>query len=533
MPSSSKARSDSARGWYTPKRAVACAALLVSVPIISLGGAALANGVTPEPASTSTTAADQPFTQKVSVEGGRTTWSFSLKDGTALDYADVNVTPKGQTNPHGFRMEGSGDGRTWTFSTDAATTTDAFTYYFVYKVQGSGVNAPTTATFDQSGKPTTPGTPGTPVTGDTFPLHIVAKDSDKADYVTIVGQNTPGHYAYVGADGTVKPVSDQPNGMSFPLASLPNGTVTLPSELQGGRIFISKKPMVMPAATGSDGKPNDSGYAGPNRDNPADPNQGNTFDVFEYTFKSSGGDRPAVHFGGNTTQVDGFSIPMTAELKQDSSGFAEKVGIEGKSASQVVADYKKFVGNDPAFTSLVNADGTHITAPRSSNAFTGAGATYFDASVNGAWAKWKNGFKLVDGHRTFEGKTEGDKLTFREMVEGKQVGEVGSVTKPTTGDVAACAGNLAAGTDADKFVEAHLCAAFNRGIAENDTSTWGDPATYFKAGTTYNKYVDFLHKESIDGRAYGFAYDDVHNQSTVMILPNADVPTSLTLTIGG
>ncbi|MFC5832597.1 hypothetical protein [Nonomuraea insulae] len=36
----------------------------------------------------------------------------------------------------------------------------------------------------------------------------------------------------------------------------------------------------------------------------------------------------------------------------------------------------------------------------------------------------------------------------------------------------------------------------------------------------------------LQGRAYGFAYDDINDQSSVKILPNANPPTSLTIGIG-
>ncbi|MFF3159554.1 beta-1,3-glucanase family protein [Streptomyces sp. NPDC057910] len=405
--------------------------------------------------------------------------------------------------------------------------TDTFTYYFVYKVRGSQVNAPATPTYDQRGEPISP-----PATGTSFPLHILAQGSAKASYVTIVGQATPGHYSYIGPDGTAKPVTDQPNGMSFPLALAPGGAVTLPSEFQGARIFFSAKPLTMPAAT-IDGRSSDSGYVQPDLNNPADPNQGNPYDFFEYTFKTADSGQRGIAFGGNTTQVDGFSIPITAELRQDSSGIDQKVGIEGKNAAQIITGYKTFVGDDAAFASLVNADNTHITAPRSAPAFQGGDAAYFDTAVTDAWAKWRDGFTLVDGTSTFEGETEGDKLSFRKIVAGKQTGETGTVTKPTTAEVAACNGSLSTGTSGEKFVEAHLCAAFNRGITHNDPSTWSDPSTYYNPGTAYNKYAAFFHRESISNLAYAFAYDDVYDQSSVMVLPNAQPPSNLTLTLGG
>ncbi|MFF4369361.1 beta-1,3-glucanase family protein [Streptomyces sp. NPDC001594] len=516
-----------------PKRVAVYGGLLAAVPLAAFGAATMGHAVSLTPAAESTAA--QPFEQSVTSDGTDTTWTFSLKDRRPLGYVGVNFTPKGQ-GQQSLEMKASADGKTWTLSRPAGVTTKEFTYFFVYKKAGANVNEPTTPVFDQSGRPAggpsnPPEKPVDPPAGGSFPLKIVAKDSDRDDYVTIVGQATPGRYSYVTADGGVKPVTDQPNGMSFPLKSLAGGTVSLPPEFQGGRIFLSKKPLSMPPAT-SNGAPSDVGYVQPDLNNPADPNQGNPYDFFEFTFKHGAAGQKGIHFGGNTTQVDGFSLPMTATLKQESSGYEQTVGIQGKSAAEVIASYKKFVGADSDFAGLVDAAGTHISAPRSAKAFQGPGAHYFDSAVNSAWSKWGNGFKLVNGADTYEGRTEGGRLSFKKSVNGKPTGESGSVGKPTTPEVAACNGALSTGSDMEKFVEAHLCAAFNRGITQNDPSTWKDPKTYYPAGATSNKYAAFFHKEGLRGLAYGFAYDDVHDQSSVMILPNANAPTSLTLRVG-
>ncbi|MCY0932129.1 beta-1,3-glucanase family protein [Streptomyces sp. H27-H1] len=535
----STARPHSTRLSRASLRTVTCAALLLAVPTVSIGGAVLAHADTPSVAAS--TADSQPFDQTVTTDGSNVTWSFSLKDHTPLDYVGLNFTPKG-AGQQSFTMTPDVAGKTWTFTQPATATTPDFSYFLVYKKQGAAVNEPQTPVYDQTGQPVTPVNP--PNSQGTFPLHLV--DANQGDYATIVGQPTPGHYAYVTADGTVKPVTEQPKeGMSFALKPTSGDTTTveLPKELQGGRIFISKKPLTMPAATVG-GQPSDSGYIQPDLNNPSDPNQGNPYDFAEYTFKDG-----AIPFGGNTSQVDGFSIPMTLELKQDSSGFDKTVGIKDKSTAQVIADYKAFVQGDGTFGSLVNAAGTHITAPRSAQAFVKQGADYFDGAIKTAWGQWAKGTSVDDSKESFvlpDGdniKYEGDTgaggtgplsyTKYQKAGDGQWNKVVtGQVDKPSTGDVTACAGNLAKGSDADKFVEAHLCAAFNRGVSQNAPSAWGQADTYYKDGTTFNKYAAFFHKESVNGLAYGFAYDDVHDKSSVMILPKSDAPTSLTLTVG-
>ncbi|MGO9908967.1 MAG: beta-1,3-glucanase family protein [Solirubrobacteraceae bacterium] len=41
-----------------------------------------------------------------------------------------------------------------------------------------------------------------------------------------------------------------------------------------------------------------------------------------------------------------------------------------------------------------------------------------------------------------------------------------------------------------------------------------------------------FHTIAIGHRAYGFPYDDVNDQSSVAILPDANPPSSLTITVG-
>ncbi|MFE9565997.1 hypothetical protein ACFYM0_33385 [Streptomyces sp. NPDC006487] len=73
--------SGSARPGRSTLRTAACAALLLAVPIVSIGGAALAHAADAPPAAASNAAADQDFTQQIAKDGTNATWSFSLKVG--------------------------------------------------------------------------------------------------------------------------------------------------------------------------------------------------------------------------------------------------------------------------------------------------------------------------------------------------------------------------------------------------------------------------------------------------------------------
>ncbi|MGP3690582.1 beta-1,3-glucanase family protein [Streptomyces sp. IBSNAI002] len=597
MPDRSTQTPNSPRRSRAAMRTAACAALLLTVPVVSLGGAALAHAATATPPAATSSPADAPFTQSVTPDAKKqiTTWTFDAKAN--LDYLGLMYTPKaGGLPPQSLdlvALHKNNDprvkvsGTEYTFTEPFSATASQFTYHWVYTPQGQPQSAPTPE-LDQTGTAVDPTPP--PNTGGGFPLDIKAPAG--SDYwVTVVGQQKDkGHYVYIKPDGSSAPVTQQQptadsvaSGMSYEVNKL-NRPFQMPAWLEGGRIFISNKPMVMPPAE-VNGQPSDTGYQQPDLNNSKDPNQLTKFDFFEQTFKNatvkdtSPNPTGPVAWGGNTTQVDGFGIPMTAELKQGSSHFDRTVGIKDMTTRQVIAKYLQTV--DPIFAKEVVGTGSdkshapHIIAPRSADVFkaatatepAGAGADYFDQEINDAWSNWKSGNPASDQTQpftldvgdgvVFTGNTGADgtgPLTFTKWKNGVSVG-TGEVAKPTTQAMVACSDSLATGSDDDKLVEANVCAAGNRGMLTEAVKDWGNPSMYFpqpkpddpqyNLDHRYNQYAAFFHtialpdpdRKTSDGDpihpAYGFAYDDVHDMSSVMILPNFDAPDSLTLTIGG
>ena len=368
-----------------------------------------------------------------------------------------------------------------------------------------------------------------PGTEGSFPLHVT-NDSGQysADqvYVTVVGQAPGGRWSYLTADGAVHPMDHRAatapghltkNGIDYPAMSFTladASTVAMPADFRGARVYLSLgSPMFLGVA------PDDSGWAGPDLHNPADPNTDVLFDWYEYTYAY--GDVP---FGGNTTQVDMLGFPITARLQQAASGHDRTVGIE-MSRDRLMSDYAAQV--DPAFRSTQGTE--RIVAPRSAAEFaaTGPDGDYLAAAIDRTWQEYRDKpFELTRLNQTFSGRVVGDDLEFTKDGAGPFV-----LHKPSTQDVLACSGALA--SDGMKVTElelgAEFCAAFNRGVA-GDTADWYDPSTYYRNAES-NQYAAFMHDVSIDHRAYGFAYDDVNSQSSVDILDNSAAPDQLTLTI--
>jgi len=171
-----------------------------------------------------------------------------------------------------------------------------------------------------------------------FPLRLVngthGRWSDRQIYVTVLGIGSSGRWSYLRPDGTMAPLDHTmasapghlekdghpyPN-MSFTLARA--RTVMLPATIVGARIYISVGSPMFLAVNASN-----SGWAGPDLLDPSDPNHDVYFDWYELTYQYR-----VIPFGGNTTQVDMFGLPLVVRLQQRSSGCDRVTGIRANAA---------------------------------------------------------------------------------------------------------------------------------------------------------------------------------------------------------
>jgi hypothetical protein len=89
---------------------------------------------------------------------------------------------------------------------------------------------------------------------------------------------------------------------------------------------------------------------------------------------------------------------------------------------------------------------------------------------------------------------------------------------------------------ADLMIQAQICAAITRHVIDVKTpnvgqQTFSDPTKYYLESPC-NHYAKFWHLKgiSVDQKSYGFAYDDVFDQSATLHSPN---PTKVKAIIGG
>ena len=140
---------------------------------------------------------------------------------------------------------------------------------------------------------------------------------------------------------------------------------------------------------------------------------------------------------------------------------------------------------------------------------------------------------LQNGWPTFTGRVGSDNIL--RLTDGQ--GSYNINGRPSTTEVMLGNGVLddASGTtdrashDKQLQLQAQVCAALNRHVAEQSFDKWWNAAFFYPAGSTANWFVKFWHSHSLNGLAYGFSYDDVGGHSPSIFTPS---PVAVTYTIG-
>lgn len=200
--------------------------------------------------------------------------------------------------------------------------------------------------------------------------------NDQQIYWGVLGINPANNqWSYLDLNGNLIPISTALNDASGHLTK--NGVnyaniyhkasdaswVTLP-KITAGRMFLSVgTPLYI--------KTYNDGFAGPDLNNPTDPNRDIYFDFVEFTIDAAG-------YHGNTTRVDGFGFPIQHRLINKSGSYDKTTGeLESETRSGI---FTKFQAEVPAaFKSLATIQAPYrIVAPiHGSFAQGGANANYF------------------------------------------------------------------------------------------------------------------------------------------------------------
>ena len=335
------------------------------------------------------------------------------------------------------------------------------------------------------------------------------KYSDSEIYWCIVGNNENNQLCYMDKGGNMIPASESLNTVEVNGTKYANIYHTLAESdhvyaptIRSGRMYLSYGKPVYVKFVGS------TGYAGPDLNNPGDVNANTLFEFAEFTIEGK-------HYWGNTTRVDYFCFPMITRLIGGSlyGGYDNVVGDVG-TRDEIFNAFKNEVPNE--YKSLVRDD--RIIAPCKSTFNVGkTNGNYFDNYINEFWNKYANeDLRFSSESGRFVGRVVGNQMRFTR--EGDST--VYYVDKPNTQEVLEGKGAFDRGNGVEKAIEAQLCAAFNRGVA-TEPENWYTPSKYYKNSVS-NFYAGFFHEHSVLGKAYGFCYDDVNDQSTLLQYDKAD-----------
>ena len=357
--------------------------------------------------------------------------------------------------------------------------------------------------------------------------------ADNQVYVTVIGidPNT-NKFGYLTPDGTIIDfaLNDSSaighltkNGQnygnySFTLAQ--SKLLKIPTFISARAYISLGEPLYI--QINGDGNGGVAGYAGPNPQNPTDPNINVHYDWYEFNNQNG--------IFINTTQVDQFGLPLLLDVWGAGGTFHQQVGIT-ESVAQIDSEFASEV---PAEFQPPTMSNLRILSPsKLSMASGGAHANYFDNYIASAWAQFSTTPLTVTlNGRQFTGTTSGSTFTFTEVnPAAANAGEVFLVQQPSTQDVLGCAGTMATGVPGNTpqqqdenakqlQLQNQICSAINRHVLLSPAD-WTNVSAYYGAAPA-NFYSQFWHKHSIGGLAYGFSYDDNNNQSTTITTPKPE-----------
>ncbi|MGW1208207.1 beta-1,3-glucanase family protein [Streptomyces sp. NPDC002499] len=334
---------------------------------------------------------------------------------------------------------------------------------------------------------------------------------DNASVHLYVVGNLGGRQVRLTPEGEAVPIAVSDNGAdgftdyAIPLAG--SGSTTLSLPYMSGRIYVALgQKLKFKAVTDGNGA---AALQYPAGWVESDPNYQVLHDCAEFTHNADG-------MFCNTTMVDMFSVPMSIRLTGDKDQTTGTLRAGGRAAAFAA------VKQIEEFAPLI-VDDTRIIAPGHGLDAGIFAKDYFAPYIDEVWSTYTGkDLKVTTNAGTFTGRVRGDRLTFDGPASV-------SFARPTTRDVLFCDGNLAAPNDGTTGpVAAVLGAGFNRStlLSSSDQPTT-DPAAFYQGDLT-NHYAKAIHAATEDGKAYGFAFDDVADFASYI---QDTAPTGFTLTL--
>ncbi|MDQ2584019.1 glycoside hydrolase family 64 protein [Saccharothrix yanglingensis] len=347
---------------------------------------------------------------------------------------------------------------------------------------------------------------------DLLPL-TVTNDSGRPEAVHLYVLGTDiraGRLGYVNQAGGFTPWSPGGNPPTpAPDVSIagpgPGGSVTLRvPRFISGRVYMSFGEKLRFSLT-PDGLVQPAPWAS------GDPNSGILFDWSEFTYNDDG-------LWLNSSQVDMFAVPHAVSVT-GASGATRKTGeLKPGGRDAIISGIRGQGGWGGSVMSRPDGTVLRVLAPGKAADVGLFDRNYLDSYITQAWNAYTSRTLTVQpfGDRPdvkYFGRTSGTTMDFTNTAGQR----VASFAKPSTADVWGCDGALHAPNDQVVGPIARtLCAALHRStLGRIDTQPGGGPADFYQGAIT-NHYSRLVHRNMVDGEAYGFAFDDVQAQESLV-----------------
>jgi hypothetical protein len=339
----------------------------------------------------------------------------------------------------------------------------------------------------------------------TIPLTIT-NNSGRGDAVYIYNLGTnlaTGQQGWADASGTFhawpaggNPPTPAPDAS---IAGPGNGqSVTIQMPKFSGRVYFSYgQKLVFKLTTG--------GLVQPAVQNPSDPNRNTLFNWSEYTLNDGG-------LWINSTQVDMFSAPYAVSVNGNTTGHLKAGGYNAVYNALNASGWGGLIQKAP--------DGSVLRALSPLYGVeTGAlPASAMDDYINRVWSKYSSQTLTVtpfgdQPNTKYFGRVAGNVMNF---TDGSGA-VVTSFQRPDSASVFGCFNLLDAPNDQVRGpISRTLCAGYNRStLLTNPNQPDPSDAGFYQDAVT-NQYSKNIHAQMADGRAYGFAFDDVGNHEALV-----------------
>ncbi|MFF3686829.1 glycoside hydrolase family 64 protein [Streptomyces sp. NPDC002187] len=339
----------------------------------------------------------------------------------------------------------------------------------------------------------------------TIPLKFT-NNSGRGEPVYIYNLGTllsTGQQGWADANGTFHP---WPAGGNPPTPA-PDASIAGPASGQSrtirmpkfsGRIYFSYgQKLVFKLTTG--------GLVQPAVQNPGDPNRNILFNWSEYTLNDSG-------LWINSTQVDMFSAPYAVGVKAGNGAVRSTGRLKPGGYN---AFYNALRGQPGGWANLIQTrpDGTVLRALAPGHGIEAGAlpAGVMDDYINRVWSKYATSTLTVtpfanQPNTKYYGRVSGGVMNFTNSAGAV----VTSFQKPDSDSVFGCYKRLDAPNDQIRGpISRTLCAGLNRSTLLVNPSQPDTSSANFYQDVVTNHYSRKIHAQMADGKAYGFAFDDV------------------------